>query len=309
MSLAFVDFDPLTPGEALVVGDGTGGWVLESGQAPLPLPNLGAPVTDAAAVDLDSDGAIDLALVTGSGLTVLYGFGTETVERVEVPAPGPLVRLEAFEPAQDVPGLVLQREDELVYTVEGTQQRVLNLAELDGSVLARDLGVYAHGDGATGFAVEPSTPTPPRVYTSPIGFYDLGEVARASNRALALGQLGGGGRSDALWSSVYLDWTFLEVSVDGGAPEPRAVYFTYPAYAIGDLDGNGLGDAIGVGPGGVVVLPGDDTWGVSCFVQGPLEGTPGPSDVGDFDGDGVDELAILPREGGGPTVFDVSWAP
>ncbi len=305
-SLAFVDLDDAVPGEALVVGEGTGGWVLRSGQEPLALPDLGAAIQDAIADDLDGDAAVDLALVSDAGLTVLYGFGGEAQERVDVA--GSLDALESFGPLEAPPSLAVRQGDQL-FTVEGLTTRAPTLQLLEAPVSPVSLAPFAFSDSWNGFVADGGTLGPSLIVTATDAQEYLGEPARASGRTMASGQLGGEARSDVLWATPYADWTYLEVSVDGAPPERRALYFTYPDYGIGDLDGNGFGDAIGVGPGGVVVLPGDETWGVSCFVQGPLEGTPGPMDVGDFDGDGTDELALIPGEATGAIVYDVSWEP
>lgn len=311
-SLSFVDLDPETTGEDLVVGTDLGGWLIPSGGEAIELDSSGG-VHGAAAADLDGDGATDLLLVDDAGLRVTYGFGGDAEQSISVSASGqPLASVHALANIEGLPSLVLTDAQGAVFTVAGSSERLIALepVELPGEAAAR-LATFSSGDGRDGFVVEPTFIGPTTLHMDQDPVVEIGAPARAGlPRALATGSLRGEERSDILWATLYSDWTFLEISSGGAEPEHRAVYFDYDTLAIGDLDGDGLDDALAVGGGGLAVMPGDAQWGLTCFSQSPFVGGETRTiALGDLDGDGADEAIVITDAGGAPMQYDVSWAP
>ena len=306
--LAFVDLDPQTPGEDLVVGTDIDGWLLPSGGEAVALPSEGG-VRAAAAADLDGDALIDLVLLDAGGLSVLYGFGSETLETVRLPSDTPFVDVHVLR-SPEGPSLLVQAASGAISTLPGASERVLEVAP---TPLPEDpdvtIDAFAVGDGSDELL---------RDSASEASLYDLAEASlmtiaqpRRSERTMVVGSLTGAARSDIVWASSYPDWTLLELSI-GGAPqlESRAIYFDYPTYATGDLDGDGNDDVLAVGLGGLAVMPGDSQWGLTCFSQAPFDG--GASRilaVGDLDGDGIDEAVVITDAGGAPAQYDITWGP
>jgi len=307
-ALAFVDLDPQTPGEDLVVGTDIDGWLLPSGGEAVALPSEGA-VRAAASADLDGDALTDLVLLDAGGLAVLYGFGDASEELVRLPSE-PFVDVEVLRNAEGLPTLVVQDSFGGVFTVDGATERMLALGS---TMLAAKsdtaIDPFAMGDGSDDLL---------RDSPYDAGLYDLAEATlttiaypRRADRTMIVGSLTGAPRSDVLWASPYPDWTLIELSIGGSSGlEFRAIYFDYPTYASGDLDGDGNDDVLAVGVGGLAVMPGDSQWGLTCFSQAPFEG--GASRilaVGDLDGDGIDEAVVITDAGGAPIQYDVTWSP
>ncbi len=308
VSLAFVDLDEETPDEALVVGTETQSMVLQAGAEPLPLPPLPSPVRDAAAADLDGDGATDLALAHDQGLTILYGFGTEAEEVADAPTPDPATTIEVFRPAESEAGLVLRTTGNQAFVVDGLADRTPSVRVLDDAVVS-GLSSFDDGLGALGFVLNGFSTDIPRLYFDAESFVPFGDYPRSDTvREFVAGHLGGHEFGDGLWATVSEGWTYLELVLDGEQYEYRALYFDYPRFASGDLDGNGLDDVIALGTGGFAVMPGDAQWGMTCFAQGPLLSSALMLDVGDFDGDGEAEFATT-TDTGQLAIYDVSWVP
>ncbi|MGH1339995.1 MAG: hypothetical protein ACRBN8_00480 [Nannocystales bacterium] len=310
-ALSFVDVDPQSPGEDLVAGTDTGGWLLPSGGEAVELPSEGA-VRGAASADLDADGSTDLILIDDAGLSVHYGFGTETPQTVSLPTQQPFTAVHALQNVEGLPSLALLDAAGAVSVVAGSSDRTLELtptripADPNASIEA-----FALGDGADGVVWEGSSGVSAALYTPSSQVLDsIGQLPRAGTRSMVVGSLVDSERSDVLWSSNYVDWTLLEVSIGGETPALRAIYFDYNTLGIGDLDGNGFDEALAVGEGGLAVMPGDVEWGVTCFSHSPFVG--GASRLlamGDLDGDGSDEAIIVTDAGGPPVQYDVSWTP
>ena len=309
-ALAFVDLDPDTLGEDLVVGTDIDGWLIPSGGEAVALSSEG-PVRAAASADLDGDAQIDLIVLDDQGLRVTYGYGTETAQTVTAGSAQPFASVHTLRNAEGLPSLAVLDALGVVLIIEGSPERLLQLSPLElptKGVLA--IEPFAFGDGSDGIVWESQFGA---------GIHDLannsstpldGGARAGISRQMAVGSLAGSERSDILWASLYKDWTRLEVSIGGDTPEERVLYFDYESYAIGDLDGNGLDDVLAVGGGGLAVMPGDADWGVTCFSQSPFVGGASRTvAVGDLDGDGSDEAIVITDAGGAPMQYDVSWAP
>lgn len=309
-ALSFVDLDPGSAGEDLVVGTDIGGWLLPSGGEAVELPSEGA-VRGAASADLDGDGTTDLILIDDAGLAVHYGFGTETAQTATLASKQALTAVHALGSIEGLPSVALLDAAGTVSIVAGSSERLLEptlprLPSESPAVIAS----FALGDGSDGMLWDSSGGSAPLLYT--LGAQTLDPVGQGPRngepRSMAVGALTGSERSDALWASDYGDWTLLEVSIGGQAPSMRAIYFDYDTIAIGDLDGDGNDDALAVGEGGLAVMPGDAEWGLTCFSQSPFVG--GASRlvaIGDLDGDGSDEAIVITDAGGAPMQYDVSW--
>ncbi|MBV1861968.1 MAG: VCBS repeat-containing protein, partial [Nannocystaceae bacterium] len=217
-----------------------------------------------------------------------------------------------LETLEGLPSLALLDSAGTVSIVAGSSERVLQptLPRIP-TQSAANIDSLALGDGSDRMLWDGSSGDYPLLYTPGSEVLDsVGLPKRVGTRSMTVGALTGSARSDILWASGYADWTLLELSIGGEAPALRSIYFDYDTVAIGDLDGNGLDDALAVGEGGLAVMPGDARWGLTCFSQSPFIG--GASRVvalGDLDGDGSDE-AIVMTDAGGPVIqYDVSWAP
>lgn len=306
-ALAFVDLDPATPGEDLVVGTDIDGWLIPSSGEAVPLPSAGA-VTGAAATDLDGDGATDLVLIDAGRLAVHYGFGTEAMETVQLSTEQPVTEVHALRGVEGLPSLAILDAGGTTYTVTGSPDRSLALASIPLPFDAiSKIAPFAIGDGSDGYVWDSGFDV--GLYTVQDGQLSLGQPYDGP-RTFGIGRLTGSPRSDILWATPYSDWTLLDISIGGASIASRAIYFDYDTYAVGDLDGNGIDDALAVGFGGLAVMPGDPDWGLTCFSQAPFDG--GASRLlalGDLDGDGMDEAVIVTDAGGAPTSYDIGWSP
>jgi len=309
-SLSFVDLDPETAGEDLVVGTDIDGWLLTSGGGTIQLPSDG-PVRGATSADLDGDEAVDLVLLDDAGLTVHYGFGTPMQETVTVASAQPYTAVHALESIEGLPSLALLDSAGTVAIVTGSSERLLEPAVLPiPNEDSAQIESFALGDGSDAVLWEGSEGSNSMLYT--LGsrqFTDFGQAPRAGTRSIAVGALTGSTFSDVVWASHYVDWTLLEVSLGGEAVGQRAIFFDYDTIGLGDLDGDGLDDLLAVGEGGLAVMPGDARWGLTCFSQSPFVGGASRTvALGDLDGDGSDEAVVITDAGGAPMQYDVSWA-
>ncbi len=310
-SLSFVDLDPGSPGEDLVVGTDVDGWLLSAGSDATPLDAQGA-VRGAAALDLDGDGATELVLIDETGLRITYGFGSDAEETRSVPSEQALTAVAGLANVEGLPSLVVTDVSGAVFTVAGSSERMSVLASVNTSgEAAAALATFSTGEGQDGFVLELPFLGPAALYVGEARPVGIGDAARAGlTRSMATGSLRGEERSDILWATRISDWTFLEISLGGETTERRAIYFDYDTYAVGDLDGDGKDDALAVGEGGLAIMPGDAQWGLTCFSQSPFFG--GASRqvaIGDLDADGREEAVVITDAGGAPTMYDVSWAP
>lgn len=312
-TLSFVDLDPQSPGEDLVVGTDIGGWLLPSGGEATELPSEG-PVRGSAATDLDGDGAPDLILLDDAGLAVHYGFGTQTAQTVSVPSDQPFTGVLALRSASGLPSLALIDAAGTISIIPGSAERTFSpaptpLPDEEGPAI---IDAFAFGDGSDGVLWELSEGSSPLLYALGAGDFDvIGSAPRdGAPRSRAIGDLTGSERANVVWATGFEDWTFLEISLgDGGnTTAQRAIYFDYDTWAVGDLDGNGYDDALAVGEGGLAVMPGDARWGLTCFTQSPFVGGASRTmALGDLDGDGSDEAIVITDAGGPPIQYDVSW--
>jgi hypothetical protein len=309
VSLAFVDLDPEAPGEALLVGTAEETLLLESGVEPRTLPELPATGRDAVAADLDGDDATDLVVAHDLGLSIIYSFGGEEQQVVDVPTRNPISAVERFVPIDADQGIVVRTDGFEAFFVDGLSERTPSLRLLDG-VVASGLAPFDDGLGTLGFVLELASGDPARLYFGDDAFVEVGAYPRmGGGRDLVTGTIGGAPGADAVWATPYFnDWTYIEFALDAEQYEARALYFNYPRLAAGDLDGDGLDDLLSIGTGGFAVMPGDAKWGATCFAQAPLLSGAIDPDIGDYDGDGVDELATT-TDDGQLAVYDVSWSP
>lgn len=307
-ALSFIDLDPETLGEDLVVGTDIDAWLIPSGGEAVALQSEG-PVRAAASADLDGDGETDLIVLDDQGLRVTYGYGTETPETTTLAGAQPFTAVHALRNIEGLPSLAVLDSQGAVSIIAGSSERILEATAV--RIPAESASViqpFASGDGSDGLAWESEFGA---------GLYDLPSGTSATlpggprsgiPRQMVVGSLTGSERSDILWASLNSDWTRLEVSISGDSPEHRVLYFDYDTYGVGDLDGNGYDDALAVGAGGLAVMPGDSDWGLTCFSQSPFIG--GASRIvaiGDLDADGSDEAIVITDAGGPPIQYDVSW--
>ncbi|MCR9160478.1 MAG: FG-GAP repeat domain-containing protein [Nannocystaceae bacterium] len=310
VSLAFVDLDSDAPGEALVVATDAQTLLLEAGSEPVALPPLPSPVRDAAAADLDGDGATDLALIHDAGLTILYDFGAPTQEARDAPTPDPATTVQVYRPAESAPSLVLRTTANQAFVVDGLADRTPSVRGVV-SIAVASLHTLDDGLGTRGFVLNSFANDVSRFHFAEDASVEFGNYPRSGIvRELVTGSFGGEGEGsgDAVWATVHEGWTYLELLLDAQQYEYRALYFSYPRFAAGDLDGDGLEDVVALGAGGFVVMPGDAQWGMTCFAQGPLLSSALVLEAGDFDGDGLAEIATT-TDTGQLALYDVSWSP
>lgn len=311
VSLSFVEVEG-DADEELVIAQESGTAVLvrmdAPGElAPLPFPP-DAPVLDVVSGDFTGDGLPDLVGADALGrISILAGDGLGGfVLANEAPAVGPVTQLSVLDWNGDGnPDLAMLGGDGLATIYEGNGagdfQSVLALST-DNS--ARDLvtgtfGADAFDDAAVhteergsvfwGNAVEDT------MSDGDLGFNDHGP------RHLSGADFDGGGVGDLVGYTVVetfdTPWTLLEGWRDAFGELPRqAVYNPIRQMEVGDVGGDGIPDAVGLDAFTLTLLHGNAEGGDGplflCSDRLPLEFDAQQLAVGDFDGDGRDEIAL-----------------
>ncbi len=308
-SLSFVDLGD--EGEALVVGGEDGGTVVRAADVePVPLPPLGAPVQDAVGADLDGDGEHDLVLALPDRLTVLFRYGMDTEQQLDVEVEGGVTDLAVLF-SDGVPNrlAMLDGQGQAWWSSAGFNLTFEIPSTVGSFASALDAGAITQV-GQDVLLLEPPSVDETTTLHSPDGRSDeIGEHVRRPGRQMFIAKHGNDDVSNVLWATTYGDWTMLETLVDGSLFQRRALYFAYPHVGVGDFDGDAFDDIALVGQGGLAVVRGDAEFGLGCFAQAPLEtARTRIAAAGDFDGDGIDELAIA-SDGAATTVYVVSLTP
>jgi hypothetical protein len=166
------------------------------------------------------------------------------------------------------------------------------LADLDGDGLLdvaaavdSDL-LLAWGDGAGGFSSATSVA--------------LGISTFSGVTALVLGDLEGDGDLDAVVGGAYFDDVAVLLGDGSGGFQLQPLLSTgYNGtldLELGDVDGDGHLDLLTQSQGSdlVLALAGDGVGGFGVPTSVPTLGDPSAIEAGDFDGDGLDDLAVFP---------------
>ncbi|MEM6293878.1 MAG: hypothetical protein AAGA54_21560 [Myxococcota bacterium] len=308
-SLSFVDLGD--EGEALVVGADDGGSVVRAADLePTPLPPMGAPVQDAIAADLDGDGVHDLVLALPDRLTVLFRYGMDTEQQVDVEVEGGVTDLAVlFNDGIPDRLAMLDGQGQAWWSPAGFNLSFEIPITVSSFASTLDAAALTDVDQDVLLLETPNVGDPTTVHTLDGRGFDIGETARREGRQMFAAKHGNDDVANVVWATTYSDWTMLEALVDGSLFERRALYFAYPYVGVGDFDGDAFDDVALVGGGGLAVVRGDAEFGLGCFAQAPLDSARTRIvAAGDFDGDGIDELAIA-SDGAAATVYVVSLTP
>ncbi|MCB9713404.1 MAG: VCBS repeat-containing protein [Myxococcales bacterium] len=312
LSLSFVDAD----------GDATEDVVVtyESGAATLhrfgpedveliPLPfSGGAPLLDVTAADFNGDGLPDLASSDSIGqISILAGDGLGGFAPLTMaPAVGPVTKLEALDWNGDgAADLAMLGGDALgaVYLGNGAGDFMAALAlstdntayDLEtgtfGADAFDDVAVHTESRGAVflGNAVDD---------TQADGDLQLSDHGR---RRLAAGDFDGGGLTDIAGYSGVESWDGAWMLIEGwrdgfGEVERQALFTPIETSSSGDVDGDGLADVVALGSELLTILHGSPAGGsaplFSCLDQLVLEPPARLLSVGDFDGNGLDDIVV-----------------
>lgn len=310
LSLAFVDGNGDAAKE-LVVGHTVGATLLPGGGGPgiaLPLPQQ-SQVDDIGTGDLDGDGDEDLALaVSGgaSGLLLLYN--DAGVFGLGVSPPSVVQQVEIADVDGDGAGDLVILGD-----LGGPSPEVAIRAGLGGGMFDAPYVHSVSGD-VYDFALLPLSSSL-RADLLVAGAYEMLEYASGpfdgSSDAFFVGtgtlraSIDGGdfdadGDGDIArltnQSRVALleSWPRDEAGNFFNAVQPQQAVGDFDQLAVGDVDGDGRADAVLAGPtGSLAVVPGttSDFGAPLLCITDTVYGGSGPPVLGDFDGDGRQDIA------------------
>jgi hypothetical protein len=276
--------------------------------------------------DLNADGHLDIVVANHeqSYLTILLGDGTgDLTGRETIALPGDLSPHVHMVRAVDLDG---DAALDLIVDSRDHFGAFVLLREPGQALRFRPLPVEVQGAPYLGFAVgdvnadsAPDLATPNGANVSILlnaaraasGFTLAQQLAVRSPFSVALADVDGDGRPDLVVASEDRPAGLAVFLNDGSGRfrEDPSARHDMPAgaknVAVGDIDGDGLGDIVAVSWGGaqIVVLGGPDP----RVVQPPLQGLAAPWSIaiGDVNGDRRDDVVIVDGENGRGNLY--SW--
>jgi hypothetical protein len=267
---------------SILLGDGTGHFRLSGA----PIPFAGGEPKAIAVGDFNGDGVKDLAFASGNDVNVLLGNGSG-----------------GFAPAPGAPfALTGHAAGEYPVAVAAGNFNADDLSDLAVTTSSDRVAIYlATGDGEFHEVEEPPLTTdeaPESIVADDLNGDGKTDLAIASGRVGSVTVLLGDG------SGGFVPAAGSPFAVPGG-PNASAGRPGLPdSIVAGDFDGDGNMDLAVANFNGssdnVAVLLGDGHGGFANAVGSPFpaNGNPGPLAVGDFNGDGRPDLAVVnPFEG------------
>jgi len=242
----------------ILLGNGMGGFTPAPGS---PFQAGNGPVSVAVA-DFNGDGKLDLAIAASNNnaVTVLFGNGSGGFTRFQ----------------DNLFPVGLSPQTVVVGDINGDGKPDFATANYgDGTI------TVMLGNGRGGFTQAPGSPFPSAVYVT----------------SLAVGDLNGDGRPDLVFANGYGVTVMLGDGTGRFAAASGTVLSGGTFVTLGDFNGDGKPDLAVTGSYGnsVTILLGDGTGGFTPAPGSPFGAGsgPGPAVVGDFNGDGKPDLAIV----------------